>query len=260
MQTNLHFIFFCRSVSNTGLSGPLPEMISSLSSLRIFDASNNHYTSTIPVLPQSVNVLALHRNRFVGQLHHVQNLTKLCVLTIFHNSFTGSLILPPMEPCQKVLPGNDHNAFQLHVSSPLLYAQSNRLSCAVQGDSSVFQEDSSSSLLVGPGNQLSLPLVSNNSFISNMSSAQFMWVQQLMGKDHWSFTYAILGGAGLLVFVAIMLTWRCCGNHRNAAESWHVFEKAMLVSSRLLMPICVLACALACWFWFAKHLYGSLMF
>ena len=39
------------------------------------------------------------------------------------------------------------------------------------------------------------------------------------------------------------------------STTWHVFEKAMLASFRLLMPICVLACALGCWFWSAEHVY-----
>ena len=161
-----------------------------------------------------------------------------------------------MEPCQN----NDGNTFQLHVSSPLLYAQSNRLSCAVQGNSSVFlQEDGQSSLLVAPGNQLSLPLVSANKFQTNMSSAQFMWVEQTIGKDHWIFVYAILGGAGLLALAALGLRLRCWESHQIAAADWHVFEKAMIASSRLLVPICVLGCALACWFWLAKHLYKSFM-
>ena len=139
----------CRSVAGNKLSGSLPETLSSLNQLWFLDASSNYHTGTIPALPLGLNVLALHKNRLIGQLDHVQNIPGLCILTIFHNSLGGSLILPQMNACQfikKDASGQLASYFRLRTRSPLLYGHSNRLSCSVQGNSSVFMQKNSSSL------------------------------------------------------------------------------------------------------------------
>ena len=208
-------------------------------------------------------VVALHKNQISGRLEHTHKLKDLCVLTIFDNSLTGRLILPPMKSCEDVPPvtvfvptpfGTVEKVlleFKLHTSSPLLYAQSNRLSCNVQGNSSAFLQENKSSLLVAPGNQLSL----THEFASNMSSASFMWAPKTLDQDHWAFPYLIFGGAGLLVLAVLIPTLRRGRSHCDAVDTWHVFEKTMLASARLLMPIVLLACTLVCWYWSAAHLY-----
>ena len=82
-----------------------------------------------------------------------------------------------------------------------------------------------------------------------------MWTKETIGKDHWLFLYLILGGAGVLVLAILALVLRWRRSHCSTRDSWHVFEKAMLASSRLLVPICVFACALACWFFASEHVY-----
>ena len=103
-------------------------------------------------------------------------------------SFAGRLVLPRMKSCQGSVGAQGDKIDLLSTDSPLLYGQSNRLSCAVQGNSSAFSQGNSSRLLIAPGNQLSLPHdqvhMSRASFTSNMSSASFMWAQEVIGLDH----------------------------------------------------------------------------
>ena len=160
------------SVAQNQLSGQLPESFSGLSSLVAVDASDNLLTGSIPSMPPQVQVLALHNNKFT-QLPELQN-SSLCVLTIFGNEIRGSLTLPHMGTCAQIIgakkakplyaPGATQQAFiginldDASTHTPVLYAQSNRLSCKVDCDQtnmSCFSRQKHS-LLMAPGNELSL--------------------------------------------------------------------------------------------------------
>jgi hypothetical protein len=87
-----------------------------------------------------------------------------------------------------------------------------------------------------------------------MSSASFMWAQEVIGLDHWIFQYLVFSGAGLLMLAVLVLVLRWRGQC-DTADGLHTFERAMLASSKLLLPVCGLGCALGMWFWSTKHVY-----
>ena len=127
-----------------------------------------------------------------------------------------------------------------NLQTPVLYAQSNRLSCSVQCEESSMSTFSSGNLLITAGNQLSFdkqmcPLISS----ASMASANFIWTQKV------DLALIVMASVGLVFLVltetAVMVLYK------NVELT--VFERGMLATCRVLTPVCLLAVVLGACFW-----------
>ncbi|KAH7297630.1 hypothetical protein KP509_25G004300 [Ceratopteris richardii] len=81
------------SIPNLQLSGTLGYQLTSLTSLTLFDVSNNVISGTIPYqLPPNLETLNLGNNHFADVLpYSISQMTKLTYLNASHNQLSGSL-------------------------------------------------------------------------------------------------------------------------------------------------------------------------
>lgn len=81
------------SIGNLGLSGALGYKLAQLTSLTVFDVSNNVISGSIPYqMPPNLVTLNFGNNHFADNLpYSVSNMTKLRYLNASHNQLSGSL-------------------------------------------------------------------------------------------------------------------------------------------------------------------------
>ena len=138
--------FLSRSLQDNTLVGTILDLSHSMRLQKIL-LQRNKLSGTLPALPSSVQVLAAHSNELEGDLStQLKHMTDLQVLSLYNNSFRGSLHLPDAAP-----------------SLSKLIVHDNYLSCAVHYNSSSYNFSEASDVLLAPGKEI-FPTRMNHSF------------------------------------------------------------------------------------------------